>query len=156
MKPANTVLLPLFNIKTAYSPTETVALTFPDEEYPYGKTKQSFKDDADINNIMARYQSTGMIDYVKENAPHYGDVTGLEFQACMNKIIEASEMFDALPAHLRKRFNNEPAEFLDFVQDDKNREEAITLGLIAKPAQEAVNVPEGDPTPGKTAGAPAQ
>jgi len=156
MKPASSSLQTTVVIKSAYSPTEEVALKFPDEEYPYGKTKQSFADDADINNIMARYQSTGMIDYVKENAPHYGDVTGLEFQACMDKIIEASEMFDALPAQLRKRFNNEPAEFLDFVQDDKNRDEAITLGLIPEAPKAPITVPEGHPTDPKTPGGEAQ
>jgi len=155
MKPASLVVeKPTF--KSAYTPTEEVALTFPLEELPYGRTQQSFKDDSDINNIMERYLQTGMIDYVKENQPHYADVTGLEFQTCMNKIVEASEMFDALPAKIRKRFNNEPAEFLDFVQDDANRDEAITLGIIAKPAETAPKEPETGTTAGNEPAAPAQ
>ncbi|AXH76301.1 MAG: internal scaffolding protein [Microviridae sp.] len=145
MKPASSEANIPF--KSAYTPTETVALSFPPEEYPYGKTKQSFKDDSDINNIMARYQATGVIDFVNEHAGHYADVTGLEYQSMLNKVIEAEAMFMDLPAELRKRFSNDPAEFLAFVQDEHNRDEAVTLGLIPKRSQEAANPLSGGPEP---------
>ena len=42
-------------------------------------------------------------------------------------------MFDNLPSDVRNRFNNNPAQLLDFVADPENKEEAIELGLLPKP-----------------------
>lgn len=95
-----------------------------------GRTKQSFRDETDINLIMARFQKTGLIDFVEKNAPQYADVTGLEFQACMDKITSAREMFSQLPAKWRRRFDDDPAKFLDFVNDPANEAEAIALGIV--------------------------
>ena len=47
----------------------------------------------------------------------------------------ADDAFMALPAAVRERFNNDPAELVDFVSDVNNRSEAIDLGLIPPPAK---------------------
>ena len=39
----------------------------------------------------------------------------------------------ALDANVRKRFHNDPAELIDFVSDEKNRDEAVRLGLLQIP-----------------------
>lgn len=114
-------------IRTAYGPKLQISMSFPVGE---DKTKQSFKAESDINNIMAQYLKTGLLDYVQRNEPRYGDTTGFDYQSAMFKIAGAKTMFNELPAELRARFDNEPANFLDFVQDDSNREEAIELGLL--------------------------
>ena len=36
-------------------------------------TKQSFKDECDINKIMAKFQKTGAIEHYAKHAPSYGD-----------------------------------------------------------------------------------
>lgn len=119
-------------IKNAYTPTESVVVTFPQEEYPTGKTQQHFKDDSDINNIMARFISTGLMDYVQTHEPQYGDCTGITFENAMDTVVRAQNLFDALPAEWRKRFQNSPEVFLDFVQDPDNLEEAIKMGLATR------------------------
>lgn len=98
-----------------------------------GKTKQSFKAEADINNIMAKYQKTGLLEAVNKIQPQYGDVVGLDFQTAMEQINLAQSMFDELPSTVRKRFRNDPADFVDFVSDPANADEAERLGLIKRP-----------------------
>lgn len=93
------------------------------------KTKQAFKDECDINNIVARYKRTGAIDHFAEHGPQYGDFTGPTFTDAMNTVTAANRMFQDLPANLRKRFENDPVQFLDFVQDPANAEEMYQLGL---------------------------
>ncbi len=48
----------------------------------------------------------------------------------MRTVTVAQDMFDHLPSSIRNRFANDPALFLDFVQDADNRVEAIELGIF--------------------------
>lgn len=124
--------LSLLQIYSAYGPKLRVQLG-PFEE---SRTKQSFKDDTNINNIMARFRSTGLVDYVNKFSPQYGDVTGIDFFSSMQTVAKGREMFDELPANIRNRFNNNPELFLDFVDDPQNEAEMVRLGLLVKPAPE--------------------
>lgn len=98
-------------------------------------TKQEFKDECDINTIMAKYQFSGQIPNLNERSPQYIDTTGHDYQLAMNTVSEANSLFQELPSSLRNRFDNDPAQFLDFCSDDKNRDEMHELGLL-KPVEE--------------------
>lgn len=117
---------------SSYSTKIKVDITFPVDE---DRTKQSFKAEADINHIMARYQRTGVLDFAQKHEPQYGDVTGLDFEVGMQAIARAKAMFADLPSSVRARFDNNPAEFLDFVQDERNRDEARAMGLLKPEAR---------------------
>lgn len=92
-------------------------------------TKQAFRDECDVNNILAKYQKTGIIPFTRQGG-HYGDFTMVEdYQTSLNKVMAAQESFLALPSTLRARFNNDPAEFVRFVQDSRNEDEIVALGL---------------------------
>ena len=99
-------------------------------------TQQCFKDEADINVIVGRYTAeTAFVDPLTQSQVQasFGDFTTIpDFHAAQNILALANEAFDALPAELRKRFNNDPAEVLYFLNDESNREEAIRLGLVQK------------------------
>lgn len=98
-------------------------------------TKQSFTEDADINVIVKRYGVTGTLpqDY---RAPMYGDFTNIgDYREALEAVMDAQERFMEIPADLRAKFRNDPQELLDFLADSKNRDEAIKLGLIPKPAE---------------------
>lgn len=106
------------------------------------RTKQSFKDECDINFIMKRYEKTGVIDFVNRRAARFGDATAQDFHESMCLVRDASAAFDGLPAHLRSRFQNDPEQLLAFLDDDENRAEAVKLGLVeekkAEPDRSAV------------------
>lgn len=94
--------------------------------------KQSFAEEVDINTIVRRFNLTGQLpDNVR--APTYADFEGIfDFHSAMNAVASAGEAFDAMPAEVRSRFHNNPAEFVDFCSDEKNRVEAEKLGLLFK------------------------
>ena len=105
-------------------------------------TQQQFKDECDINKIMDRYLRTGVLSDPLQNrgTPKYGDYADIgDYMDHMNKVVEANEMFEALPASIRKRFNNNPGELIDFVMNDDNRKEAEFLGLIEKKEENKVS-----------------
>lgn len=107
----------------------------PNPRGPKGQkpAKQEFKKDADINSIMARFQKTGIIDHAAKYSLQYGDINPLSFHESMNVIARANTMFEELPSSARKRFGNSAADFLSFVQDEANYEEAQEMGLALSP-----------------------
>lgn len=101
-------------------------------------TKQSFKDEVNINKIMDKFQKSGALTHYAKHAPTYGDATQVDLHEAIRIVAEADEMFDELPSSIRKRFSNDPEEFLEFVQDPKNLEEMRKMGLAepnAPPAE---------------------
>lgn len=120
-------------IRSAYSPQQKHQLHFTGP----GRTKQSFRDECDINTIMARYQATGELPNLNQLAPQYLDATGYDYQEHQNFIAGANSMFHELPSGIRARFSNNPAEFLDFCSQEKNRPELAEMGLL-RPIEEPV------------------
>lgn len=102
---------------------------------PERRVKQSFKAECDINNIVKQFQATGQIQHMSANAAKgaYLDLPdGLDFQDSLNTIKAGEAAFATLPAKVRDRFHNDPAEFLGFMADPANQDEAIALGLASK------------------------
>ncbi len=102
------------------------------------RTKQSMAAECDINNIMAKYQKTGAIAHINKHGMEYGFASGLDFAESMRVVKDGQRMFDDLPSLLRRRFKDDPAEFLDFVQNPDNSDEMLKLGLIDKPVEAPV------------------
>jgi hypothetical protein len=50
---------------------------------------------------------------------------------------QAEELFNNLPSALRKELDNNPANLLPFIQDEKNKERCYEYGLLNKPIVEA-------------------
>jgi len=99
-----------------------------------GRVKQEFAKRSDINEILKRYKKSGVVDYISKNRGVFADVSGFgDFRELVQKVRSAHEAFEGLPASLRFRFHNDPAELLVFIKDASNRPEAIKLGLIEPP-----------------------
>ena len=114
--------------------------------------QQQYKDESDINNILRQFNITGQLPVAL--SPRYGDFTGIsDYKTALDRVIAADEEFLALPAELRARFDNEPANLIEFLDNESNRAEAEKLGLVA-PIENLNNVPvveEQTPTPKESA-----
>ncbi len=106
------------------------------------RTKQAMRDEVDINLIMKRYVKTGLIDHFAQHGSEYGFASSVDFHEAMNVVTKADQMFDALPGKVRSRFGNDPAEFLDFVQNPENHAELVELGLAERKAPVAAKAVE--------------
>lgn len=113
-------------------------------------TKQAFKDECDINKIVERHAAQGTLDeYLglsfQQRSGQYLDLSeSVDFQTAHNIVQNAQNAFNSLPARVRERFQNDPGQFLEFMSDPKNAEEAVTLGLaekVSNPLPEASNAP---------------
>ena len=133
--------------RKAYTAHERVSLVCPEET----RTEQHHKDATTITNILKQYDKTGLITHVNQAKAEYGDFTQVnEYQESLNMVIRAQNAFDELPSDIRKKFNNDPGEFLEFATNPDNQEEMVTLGLaraIQDPAPMKVEVVNQDPAP---------
>lgn len=102
-------------------------LDIPDDQL--NPTQQQFLESSDINRIVRRAQKTGVLPQMK-GSPIYGDFSDVpSFQEAQNLLIIANEQFAGLTAVTRARFNNDPAEFLQFATDPKNADKMVEFGL---------------------------
>lgn len=92
------------------------------------QTKQEFKNDCDINSIMAKYQRTGALTHFAKYSPFYDDISPCDYQTAQNTLINARQMFDSLPSSIRDLTKN-PEGFLAFVQNPANKAKMEELGL---------------------------
>lgn len=96
-------------------------------------TRQSHKDECDLNLIMRRFAATGILPAARPGAM-YGDFSSVgDYQTSLGIIERARSQFAALPSVIRERFKNDPSLMLAFVSDPANRDEAIKLGLVVAP-----------------------
>ena len=105
-----------------------------------GKTVQSSKDECDVNTIIKRAIKAGGLlpDMISQNA-RYGDFSQVtDYQNSLNVVKHAQDQFNALSSTVRKRFDNDPAKFLDFATNPSNLSEMVTLGLAIKTQSEIV------------------
>lgn len=103
-------------------------------------TAQSFRDECDINNIMENWSRTGHIDHLNLAKPEYGDFSkSVDYQEALRLVDQADASFALLDSEVRARFQNNPQDFMAFLDDPTNADEASTLGLV--------DTPPPDPTP---------
>jgi len=118
------------------SPAQLLALV-PPLVYDDGRTKQSFKDETDINKIMARFDVTGTISHLSKYEGVYADFSDFDFHNQSNMLARGREIFDDLPAEMRKEFGQSPAAFFEYVNDPKNADDLRKkLPGLAAPGQQ--------------------
>ena len=114
-----------------------------------GITEQHHSEQCDVNNILATYMKTGTLPPIDPNA-QYGDLSEFDYQTMQNQIANANSLFEQLPDNVKHKFGNEPYRFLNFVQDEKNYDELVEMGLAnnplpASPEDEALPVTDAAP-----------
>jgi phage internal scaffolding protein len=92
--------------------------------------QQQFKDESDINTIVNSFLKTGIMPE-SPLSPKYGDFSGIsDYKTALDRVIAVDEEFMNLPANIRARFENEPANLIQFLDNEQNRAEAEKLGLL--------------------------
>lgn len=115
-------------------------------------TEQNHKGEVDINNIVSKHG----LDLIAQNQKlvqlTFDENPNNDFQEMMNMLIKGQEAFMSLPANNRAEFNNNPAEYMDYVMNPENRDAMIERGWIQpapveQPIEVVVTNPETPPDP---------
>lgn len=95
-------------------------------------TRQEFADECDINVIMAQYEKTGTLNHVAAREPMYLDLTAVpDFRVAMDMMLDAEKAFMSLPALVRKEFDNDARNFVDYAVKPENLDQMRKWGLAA-------------------------
>lgn len=115
--------------------------------------KQEFKEECDINTIIDRF---GIGQEMPQNVqmPLTSDfMETMDYREALHELRRADEAFMQYPAHIRERFGNDPARFIDFAVDPANAAQCAEWGLNrpveAPPAVMKVEVVSQEKTPEK-------
>lgn len=117
------------------------------KKYTDGRTKQSFRDECDINLIMDRAARGGTITHLEKFEGVYADFSDFDFAEHTQKLTQGREVFDSLPAEVRREFGQSPQAFFAYVNDPANiKELAKKLPALARPGNQlpAVSPPDAD------------
>lgn len=120
-------------LRSVYVEHEPVAVPAMDD----GVTRQEFRDECDINVLLARYEKTGVLNHFSSRVPQYLDVSEVpDLATSLEYMEQARAAFMTLPAVVRREFDNDPVRFVDFAADAANLSQMRQWGLAApeKPA----------------------
>jgi len=123
---------------------EVVKRPFAQDFGGVSRTKQSFKDDCDINVITAQYVRTGLLSHVNRQVPIYGDFSqATDLHTSKLLVQRADEEFMELDAHIRAVAENDPVKFLELLASEEGARELQAAGLeLAIPEVVAEDVKE--------------
>lgn len=113
-----------------------------------GRTQQQFKEETDINTIVDKFLASGEMPPATQFPTEQDFTETFDFQTSMNVLRQAEESFMQLNAKARARFQNDPQQFMAFMHNEENQEEAIRLGLAIRrekpeaPTEKPVNTPK--------------
>lgn len=129
-------------IRSAYNYSTDVASVYSGLVCPEPTlTQQHQAKETDINYIVQQFGVTGQLPQ-SLNMPTYADFDAVfDYQTAMNAIIQANQEFMTLPAEVRKQFNNSPAEFLDFIDNNPDPQKLVDLGIA-----EIISTGRADPS----------
>jgi len=119
-------------------------------------THQAFKQECDINHILAKYRKSGIINHVNKFQGNYTNLPNVsDYHEAMNATIAAEEAFQTLPAAIRDRFTNDPALFLEFAHNPQNLPEMEKMGLTS-PSYAERTKPVSNPVSNPSTSIPSQ
>lgn len=115
-----------------------------------GRTRQSMRDEVDINKIVGRFMKTGQLSHLERRSAIFADVSEIgDYRECLERVKSVQDaFFKEVPAKVRERFGHDPARFLEFISDPRNADEMVELGLRKKPEVAEAKKPPVDEVAG--------
>ncbi len=93
----------------------------------HGRTKQSYKDSCDINKLLEKGAKTGSLSHLQRYGAKYGDFADIDWENIPLQLAEGRQVFNELPAEIKREFNQNPGKFYDYVTDPQNRHRVSKL-----------------------------
>lgn len=99
----------------------------------------------DMKTIIERFLKTGEANQLSSSQMQFIDATNAtEYDKAQQLLINAQDAFYDLPSKIRTRFENDPRQFLNFMDDPQNTDEAVELGLAQRRPQKTTESNEMD------------
>lgn len=94
-------------------------------------TQQHFKEECETINIIKKHDRNGIIEHVQRGQARYGDFSQVaDYREALDLVRDAQDEFMTIPSDIRKKFDNDPGKFYEFVSNPDNKEELKQMGFI--------------------------
>lgn len=95
------------------------------------RTKQSFRDQVNVNEIVKRALTSGQLDHVNHREPLFGDFSkSTDLKSQIDAVHQAEESFKTLSSGVRKAAQNKPHILLEMLASDTGCQELRDAGLV--------------------------
>ena len=112
------------------------------------KVDESQKGLTDVHALLEPAIKRGLLRHATTFTDEYDDIPSIDYQEALTTVTKADQMFSELPGKMKHRFNNNPKEFLEFVQNPDNAPELQKLGMLkGNDGLTAKGAASGAPTP---------
>lgn len=114
------------------------------------RTKQEFKEECNINNLVNRWLKAGAPP-LPETGEIYGDFTNVgDFMQAVTAVQAVEDIFASLPSAIRAASDNSPAKLIEMLDENpeldlENLGSAVGQEDGQEPAGEGEDSPEGEP-----------
>ena len=92
------------------------------------RTKQSFKEDCDINNIVRKF-ADGVMPVTNPVEPQYGDSPTMDLKEALDAVFHAKGEFNALSEDDKSLFDFDQSNYFDFLADPDRFYNEIRAGF---------------------------
>lgn len=108
--------------------------------------QKQFKDECDVNNIMKKYKTMDNAALARGRGEGiFADFSKIpDLHYALAAVNLANDAMASLPALIRLRFENDPAKLLAFMQDPKNYDEGVKIGLYEPKKETASDLAVND------------
>lgn len=102
-----------------------------------------------INYLMKKYKPDELAAYIAARNAHRQEIIGHDFskepslQEAKNVVYQSRQAFEELPEDIRKHFPNH-LEFLKFIDNPKNVDKMLAMGILKKSQIEKIQIPDGN------------
>lgn len=112
-------------------------------------TQQHFAEACDVNNIINHFRQTGIDPYAdRVKNQQFGYASSQDFAEALRNTAEVHSAFEELPAKDRAIFENDPALWLDSIQQKETPQPDDPEIVQQEPSEAPESLPEA-PNPGE-------
>lgn len=109
-------------------------------------TKQAFKDECDINNIVSKFQQ-GVIPVTNNLEPQYGESPVMDLKEALDTVFGVRGEFAELSPEQRALFNHQEENYFDFLADPDGYYSEIRANFVSQSgAKVGSDSPSADPS----------
>ena len=111
------------------------------KDYSDGRTKQAFRDSADINKILEKAQRAGTLSHLVRHGAQYGDFSDVgDLLTAHERLQSGKSIYDELPSELKREFPD-MFKFFEYVNDPENSDKLQEiLPALAAPGRQIPDV----------------
>ncbi|AXL15212.1 internal scaffolding protein [Microviridae sp.] len=125
----STINIPELQNTVTLNPRKRVQISFTKPTL----TKQSFKQECDINYIVKKFQTTGQLPISNTLEPQFGNAPTIDLKESLDLVKNLHREFDELPAKIKAVFGNDPSNYGQFLSDYEELPESLSMDSSPDP-----------------------